>query len=316
MKIKSKKMKKCLIVVFISFSMNCFSQDYFRLDKNVLTLDNGYIRREISVDGNKVSSFGLTLKGNNDNYISNSKEFSFLLNDVNFDGRSGLKIISAESIHDDMQGKGVKLILEPDKIKIKVELNYILYPELPLIRKWISFKNTGEKEFKIENLNIEDLETRIGYVHAMIYHNYARMKHIGAFEGNWDDPVVVIHDPYGRRGIAVGNESPGVLKRTAYHTAGNNLEAGLTHTYQGVPFRKWLGPGEEWESARTFICLYSGTDNGFDVINGDVNKFIIRYMNTRIISSHEKPVFVYNTWNPFRTFVSDSLVREVARAAT
>ncbi len=67
---------------------------------------------------------------------------------------------------------------------------------------------------------------------------------------------------------------------------------------------------------KTFICLYYGTDNGFDVINGDVNTFIVRHMNTRIVSSKEKPVFVYNTWNPFRTFVSDSLVREVAKAAS
>jgi len=141
------------------------------------------------------------------------------------------------------------------------------------------------------------------------------MKHIGPFEGNWDDPVVVLHDISNRRGIAIGNESPGVLKRTAYHTKGNNLEAGLTHTHQGIPFRKWLSPDEEWESPKTFICLYAGTDNGFDVINGDVNRFVIHHMNTRIVSSVEKPVFVYNTWNPFRTFVSDSLVREVAKAA-
>ncbi len=30
---------------------------------------------------------------------------------------------------------------------------------------------------------------------------------------------------------------------------------------------------------------------------------------------HPKPQFVYNTWYPFRTFVNDSLVRDIARAA-
>ena len=38
-------------------------------------------------------------------------------------------------------------------------------------------------------------------------------------------------------------------------------------------------------------------------------------MTPQIVRREEKPVFVYNTWNPFRTFVSDSLVRDVARAA-
>jgi len=310
-------MKKILVPILLFYSIILSAQDYFKIDKDAVILDNGYIRREISVAENKVSCSNMFLTGLKDNFLSNSKEFSFSLNDKSLDGGSGWKLLSTEPIHDDMKGKGVKLILQAgNSFKIRIELNYLLYPQLPVIRKWIRFQNTGNEEYKIENLNIEDLETRIGYVHAMIYNNYGRMKHIGPFEGDWDDPVVVLHDITNRRGIAVGNESPGVLKRTAYHTAGNNLESGLTHIHQGVPFRKWLSPGDEWESPKTFICLYSGTDNGFDAINGDVNTFVVRHMNTRIVSSKEKPVFVYNTWNPFRTFVSDSLVREVAKAAS
>jgi alpha-galactosidase len=38
-------------------------------------------------------------------------------------------------------------------------------------------------------------------------------------------------------------------------------------------------------------------------------------MAPQIVRREEKPVFVYNTWNPFRTFVNDSLIRDVARAA-
>jgi len=38
-------------------------------------------------------------------------------------------------------------------------------------------------------------------------------------------------------------------------------------------------------------------------------------MVPQIVKREEKPIFVYNTWNPFRTFVSDSLVRDVGRAA-
>jgi alpha-galactosidase len=38
-------------------------------------------------------------------------------------------------------------------------------------------------------------------------------------------------------------------------------------------------------------------------------------MRPRIVQLEEKPIFVYNTWYPFRTFVSDTLMREVAEAA-
>jgi alpha-galactosidase len=115
--------------------------------------------------------------------------------------------------------------------------------------------------------------------------------------------------------MALGNEAPGILKRTAYHTADENLEVGLTHPGQDYPFRKWLGPGESWETPKTFIVLYRDTDDGFAVVDGPVNDFVRRHMYPQILRIEHKPVFVYNTWNPFRTFVSDSLVKEVALAA-
>jgi alpha-galactosidase len=190
-----------------------------------------------------------------------------------------------------------------------------LYPDLPVVRKWIRFSNTGQEELMMEALNVEDLETVFSHVHTVVLHNYARMKHIGRFMGNWDDPVIVLHQQTEHRGLAVGNEAPGILKHMAYHTRNNNLEAGLTHPGQDFPFRKWLGPGENWEAPHTFICPYRDTDNGFSVVDGPVNDFVRKYMEPLIVKRQDKPVFVYNTWNPFRTFISDSLVRDVASAA-
>ena len=133
----------------------------------------------------------------------------------------------------------------------------MLYPESTVIRKWIDFINTGTGDLKVEAVNIEDLITGLSQVSSVVYHDYGRMKQLGTFIGNWDDPVVVIHDITGRRGMAIGNEAPGIIKRTAYNTHDNNLEAGLTHPGQDFPFRKWLKPGEEWESPKTFItCLF------------------------------------------------------------
>jgi alpha-galactosidase len=308
-------MKKALSLTILFCSILLNAQDYFHYSDKKAILDNGSIKREILID-NKVVCSSLYLSGFEKNYVSKSKEFSFSVNGQNLSGESGWKLLSSDPIEDVLQGKGVSLLLQSTGDEnLKIGLNYLLYPGLPVIRKWITFQNTGKKNLKIENLNIEDLETTIGYVHSIILNNYARMKSIGVFRGTWDDPVVVLHDIENRRGIAIGNESPGVLKRTVYHTKANNLESGLTHSDQDIPFRKWLEPGEKWESPKIFICLYSGTDNGFDVINGNVNNFITRHMNTRIVAAQNKPVFVYNTWNPFRTFVSDTLVKSVAKAA-
>lgn len=107
-----------------------------------------------------------------------------------------------------------------------------------------------------------------------------------------------------------------VLKRTAYHTKeSNNIEAGLTLPNQSFAFRKYIEAGDSWQSPRTFICLYSGRDNGFEVIDEEVNKFTVFHLGSRIAELKAKPTFVYNKWYPFRTHISDGLIREVAQAA-
>ncbi len=310
-------MKKYLVILIFLSVNGLFAQNFVTINPNFIELDNNFVHKKIALNQDSIFANELFISGDTNNFILKSKEFSFLLNEKPVSGFSGWKVVKKEKITDNTGGQGIKISLVSTRFqeKIQLEIHYLLYPELPLIRKWIKFSNTGKKEFKIENLNIEDIHTVISHVKAVVHHNYARMKHLGRFVGKWHDPVVVVHDFTHRRGIAVGNESPGILKRIAYHTANNNIEAGLTHSEQDYPFRKWLQPGESWESPKIFICPYHHTDNGFDVINNEVNHFIVKHMNTRIIQNKEKPTFVYNTWNPFRTFVNDSLIREVAKSA-
>jgi alpha-galactosidase len=293
------------------------AQDYVIREDDRIVLDNGCLAREIRVSDGSFHSTSLTLAGSGRNYIHESREFAFTLNGRPADGLSGWEMLQAEGTADQRSGSGVRVVLagRDELAGVQLEVNYMLYPELPLVRKWIRFTNKGAEEFMIESLNVEDLATDLSHVQTVVLHNYARMKQIGRFVGNWDDPVVVLHHQSDHLGMAVGNEAPGILKRTAYHTTENNVEVGLTHPDQDFPFRKWLKPMESWESPKTFICLYSGCDDGFAVVDGPVNDFVRRHMAPCIVTREEKPLFVYNTWNPFRTFVSDSLVREVAQAA-
>src|SRR6056297_1425065 len=148
------------------------------------------------------------------------------------------------AIEDTTGGNGMRIILRQsgNNPKIKVELNYMLYPDLPLIRKWIEVQNISSEDINLEAITMEALNTNLSHVHSVVRHNYARMKHLGRFVGDWYDPVVVVHHIPDRRGMALGNETVGVLKRTAYHTEGNNIEIGLTREGQHFPFRKWLEP--------------------------------------------------------------------------
>jgi alpha-galactosidase len=310
-------MKKTLFILLFFWANHSAGQNYYKISDNSISLGNGIISKEIKLSRDSLFSSGLFLRSVAENYIRKSKEFSFSANDIGFDGYSGWEIIRTQPIEEVKGGKGVKVLLKSkkDKNQLEVELNYILYPDLPLIRKWIGVTNKSIADIKLESVNTEELNTRLSQTYSVVYHNYGRMKHLDRFIGDWDDPVVVVHDAQVRRGIALGNEASGVLKRTAYHTINQNVEIGLTQPGQDFPFRKWLKPGETWESPKTFICLYSGVNDGFSVIENEVNEFIVKYMKPRIIELKEKPIFVYNTWVPFRTFLNDSLIRQVAKSA-
>jgi alpha-galactosidase len=313
-------MKKILLFLLaISFIPVSYSQTGYVFTGKSLTLDNGFIVRTINISNDSIVSERLCLSGIDRNWLqSSSPEFQFLMNGIKINGYSGWKLISCKQITDPPAGTGALLELkgEGPAEGMELELSYLSYPGLPVIRKWIRFINTSSSDIKLEGVDIESLSLNIDYVSVWVYHNYARMKHLGTYIGNWDDPVVVIHNTTLRSGLALGNEAPGVLKRTAFHTTDRNIEIGFTHPGQDFPFRKWLKPGEIWESPGTFIALYTNTDDGYHIVNTVVNDFVRKNMGTRLLVIKNKPLFVYNTWYPFRTFINDSLVREVAKAAS
>jgi len=250
----------------------------------------------------------------------NPVEFQFLLNDSLFNGESGWKVQHIEKVQDDHQGEGVVLTLKGKSGLIsglELRITYLIYPELPVVRKKIAFRNTGTEELKLEGLDIERLNTAWYPTHTVTMAEYGRQKRLGPFTGGSQDPAVAVHDVTGRRGFVLGNEVPGVVKRTATLQGldGRVITIGLTYPDQDYGFRRWLEPGETWESPPVFIALYRDTDDPYQGINGPVNDFVRRYMGTRLSVIPEKPVFVYNTWNPFRSNINAELIREVADAA-
>lgn len=246
----------------------------------------------------------------------NPEEFSFLLNGEKVTGKTGWQVTNV-----DQQTTGdvtssqitVKGITTLNK-NLELTVNYLSYSGLPIIRKKIDFTNTGTTELKLESLDVESLNVPWGNTHNIVYQNYARYKHIGPFTGNWDDPLIIAHDPFMQRGIVVGNEAPGIMKRTSVCNDGRTLSAGLTHTDQNFAFRKWLQPGEKWESTWTFTGLYSGK-NPEEFVEGPVSDFVRKYMGIRLAEIPHRPTFVYNTWKPFRREVNEKLVKELADAA-
>ena len=198
---------------------------------------------------------------------------------------------------------------------LELKISYLVYPNLPIIRKKIDFKNMGSDVLKIESLDVESLNIPWGNIHNMVYHDYARNKNIGPYLGNWHDPLIICHNMNSHHGIVIGNEAPGVLKRVSVCLDGWTINAGLTHTDQDYAFRKWLKPGELWESTWIFTGLYA-EHNPREFVDGPVSDFVRKYMGIRLAKIPRRPAFVYNTWQPFRRDVNEKLIMELADAAS
>lgn len=314
------KIRLLISIIFVFQSFLVFTQPKNSTDTLITVIENGVIRRVIGYNtGNTgITSTSMKLQGSEVEFLSEgSEEFYFELEGKAYNGFDKWSFLSLKQIEDEFQGKGIALQLELKDPGIRIEIRYLLYPDLPLVRKKISFLNTGSKEMKLEALDIERIRfknSRTG-VHCWIMNDFARQKSLGQFISNWYDPVVVVHEVDNRCGIVLGNEAPGVMKRSTAFLKPELLTIGLTHPGQNFAFRSWLKPGEWWESTWTFTAAYDNSDDPAEILNGGINDYIRKHMGTRITQLEKKPVFVYNTWEPFLHNINDSLIYELVDAA-
>lgn len=311
------KMTILLIFLWALYGV-AFPQNYSQWDGKKLTLDNGQVKRVIEYSqtgGFFTTSIQLMDGATNFVYPFGSSEFSFLLNGKLVDGRSGWKVTGYETGLNGLTTIRLKGSEQKQK-DVEVDITYILYPGLPVIRKKIGIGNSGGQDIRIESVNIESLSAPYDLTQTWIYQNFARQKWYGQlFRGNFNDPLVVVHNVEKKYGMALGNESPGVLKETNVLQKNNEISIGLTSAGETFSFQKWLKPSERWESPWTFVIPYEKQNEPFEVVNVTLNNFVREHMGIRLARLSEKPYFIYNTWSPFRTEINDTLIRKLADVA-
>jgi len=307
-------------LAMILISLLTSSQPYAKWDKQSLYLDNGVIRRVIQIDPSikGVVSTSMKLAGDNQEFLaSGMEEFRFTLNSKPVSGADQWKLVSVLEIIAENEGNGAVVIIESPENQLRISVTYLLYPKLPIIRKKISFTNLSDKDQCLESVDIENLrfdQSGTG-TESWVMHDYARQKSLGQYISNWYDPVVIVHEITLHRGMILGNEAPGVMKRTTAFMKPDQLTTGLTHADQNFGFRKWLKPNIPWESTWIFTGIYAGLDDPYAALNGTVSDYVRRHLGSRLSKVAEKPVFVYNTWEPFFHNISEKLVIELADAA-
>lgn len=172
--------KSSVLLIFIA-GIACNAQESYKIQGKKLTLSNGKITRSVVISNDSVFSNGLFLQGRTANYLrGRSPEFQFLLNDKKITSYTSWEKRNIEPVSDKKGGKGaiIRLKGKGSAEGIDLAVTYLMYPDLPLIRKKISFRNESVSDMKLEAIDIEALNLNIDYVSAWVYNNYARMKHL------------------------------------------------------------------------------------------------------------------------------------------
>lgn len=309
-------------LILLSLAVCSNAQKYATWEEHRLVLDNGLIRREIVHDPEtgQILTRSLKLKGDQEDFLNQeliSPEFSVRMGGQKYSGLDPWLWEGVTRNFDDQGGDGAILRLRGtgELENVFIELCYLLYKDLPVISKFITVSNESRKDMRLEAVDVENLRIKAFTTDADLYVRYCRQKHIGPYVGNWNDPAVAIQMITDRRGMIIGNEAPGVLKRIAYYQERDDITAGLTHPDQPYPFRKWIEPGNDWDSPETFLLLYDDADDPHHALNYILPDYLRKHMGLRIHGDVDRPVFVYNIWYPFFHDINQELVEELIEAA-
>ena len=246
-----------------------------------------------------------------------SPEFAFRIDGKMYSGGSTWKDVRVSRKEAKDGSRTTTVAGVSDDGKLGIELSYTTYPGLVLVRKTLAVTNLDKKDMFVTDVDVETFRlTTLGCIDSRVMRHFARYREEGAtYIGDWNDPLIVVHDYRKRCGIAVGNEGVSTMKRTTVFQVGDFLVSGTPHRGERYPFMRRLRPGESWTAMPVFTAPYSNCPDPSRVVEGAVSEYTRKHMGVRVEAIPKKPMFVYNTWIPFRMNIDAKLVRELADAA-
>lgn len=315
-------MKKLFNVLLLCILTSYFaiSAPFAKWTKTELTLNNGIVQRTIKIpspEGNFLTTSYKPVEGEFKYFQPSNTDFQFEVNGISYSGKSDWSLVGVKSITDKQQGNGASVTMLSSDKKIEVTLKFLLYPDMPVIRKSLVVKNLHDSEVSLESVDVEkfNVTNYEATTYSWINSDYGRRKSIGPYEGNMQDALVIVHNMDWKSGIVIGNEASGVMKRTAVFWDSPEIVSGLTHKNGRFPFRKWIKPGDSFETPQVFTMVYNNLNDPEEILNTVVPDFIRKHMGIRLSELKEKPTFVYNTWHPFGKEINEKLIMDLAKAA-
>ena len=244
----------------------------FDLKAGILYMGNDSIERWLRLDqgGHKVQTIRYARKPSGQNYIDRpSEEFRFRVGEIVFSGSSNLLTYNDYQIVQKIGGsKRVTVQFtytsnEEAQPIFYLWVHYEIYPDLPVIRKWLTIQNLTDSAFFVEDVVIESLPLFAGQGDSLqIWRcgisGVAEEPLPTPWEGGTSEAFILVGDTGINSGVMLGNESAGLLKYYTVHSDRETVSIGLmpTTAINGTEIR--VPPSQSVESPKIWTMLVKG----------------------------------------------------------
>ena len=241
----------------------------FDLKTGILYMGNDSIERWIRLnqEGHAVQTIRYARKPSGQNYVNRaSEEFRFQIGEIIFSGDSNLLTYNDYQIVQKMGGSKrvtVQFIYnsgEEAQPTFYLWVHYEIYPDLPVIRKWLTIQNLTDSAFFVEDVVIESLPLFAGQGGSLqIWQcgisGVAEEPLPAPWEGGTSDAFILVGDTSIDGSVVLGNESAGILKYYTVYSDRRTVSIGLrpTTTINGAEIR--VPPSRSVDTPKVWTML-------------------------------------------------------------
>ena len=216
----------------------------FDLKTGILYMGNDFIERWLRLNqgAHRIQTLRYTRKPSGRNHINRpNEEFRFRIGEIVFAGDGNLLTYNDYRVGQKIGG-GKRVTVQftytsegKSEPAFYLWVHYEIYPDLPVISKWLTIQNLTDSAFFVEDVVIESLPLFAGREDSLQIWRYgisgvAAESLTTPWEGGTSDAFILIGDTSIDSGVVLGNESAGLLKHYAVYADRETVSIGLTPT--------------------------------------------------------------------------------------
>ena len=274
----------------------------FDLKSHVLYMGNDLMERWLRLDqgAHKVATIRYAHKVSGQSYIDRpSEEFRFRIGEIVFSGDSDLLAYNDYQIAQKMGGvKRITIQLtytsdEEAEPIFYLWVHYEIYPDSPVVRKWLTIQNLTDSAFFVEDVIIESLPLFAGRRDSLQIWRCGISGVVEGplttpWEGGTSEAFILVGDAGVDSGVVLGNESAGLLKYYAVYSDRETVSIGLRSApaINGTEIR--VPPGQTVSSPKVWTMLVEdGLQATIERIDRDALAYIPSYSEGAALQSPE-----------------------------